>query len=86
MARQVEVPELKNIDEAIANWIMSQVGYVQKKSAKNLNYTFAGEAALIQAVRPWMVLADVTMHVTEIKNKMREQYETSSAPSCRVSL
>ncbi len=32
MARQVEVPELKNIDEAI-NWIMSQVGYVQKKRA-----------------------------------------------------
>jgi ABC-type proline/glycine betaine transport system permease subunit len=78
MARQqsVEVPELKNIDEAIS-WIMSNVGYVQKKSAKNLNYTFAGEAALIQAVRPWMVLAGVTMHVNEIRNKVRETYETT---------
>ncbi len=82
MARQqsVEVPELKNIDEAIS-WIMSNVGYVQKKSAKNLNYTFAGEAALIQAVRPWMVLAGVTMHVAEIRNKVREQYETKSGTS-----
>jgi hypothetical protein len=77
MARQVEVPELKNIDEAI-NWIMSQVGYVQKKRAGGLNYTFAGEAALIQAVRPWMVLAGVTMHVSEIRNKVRETYETKS--------
>src|SRR5512139_1829037 len=79
MARQqtVEVPELKNIDEAI-NWIMSQVGYVQKKKTGGLNYTFAGEAALIQAVRPYMVLAGVTMHVAEILNKVREQYETKS--------
>ncbi len=77
MARQVEVPELKNIDEAI-NWIMSQVGYVQKKKAGGLNYTFAGEAALIQALRPWMVLAGVTMHVAKIINKVREQYETKS--------
>ncbi len=77
MTKQVEVPELKNIDEAI-NWIMSNVGYVQKKKAGGLNYTFAGEAALIQAVRPWMVLAGVTMHVTTIVNKVREQYETKS--------
>ena len=77
MAKQVEVPELKNINDAI-NWIMSQVGYVQKRSAKNLNYTFAGEAALIQAVRPWMVLAGVTMHVDQIRNKVREQYETKN--------
>jgi hypothetical protein len=77
MAKQVEVPELKNINEAI-NWIMSNVGYVQKKTAKNLTYTFAGEAALIQAVRPWMVLAGVTMYVAKVSNKVREQYETKS--------
>ena len=73
----VEVPELKNIDQAI-NWVMSQVGYVQKKKSDKLNYTFAGEAALIQALRPWMVLAGINMHVAEIKNKVREQYETKS--------
>ena len=77
MAKQVEVPELKNINEAI-NWIMSNVGYVQKKTAENLTYTFAGEAALIAAVRPWMVLAGVVMTIDGVMNKTREQYETKS--------
>ena len=37
------------------NQVMTQVGYVQKQRGKNLNYSYAGEAALIEAIRPAMV-------------------------------
>jgi len=37
------------------NDVMGQVGYVQKQAGKNLNYTYAGEKALIEAIRPHMV-------------------------------
>jgi len=72
-----EAPELKSIHAAI-NWIMSQVGYVQKKKSGGLNYSFAGEAALIQALRPYLVEAGVTMSVVGVSNKLREKYETKS--------
>ena len=46
--------EHKTIHEAI-NAVMDEVGYVKKSKAANLNYSFAGEAALIAAIRPSMV-------------------------------
>lgn len=72
-----EAPELKSIHAAI-NWIMSQVGYVQKRKSSGLNYSFAGEATLIQALRPYMVEAGITMSVVGVSNKLREKYETKS--------
>ena len=74
-----EVQEVmpKNIDEAIVA-IMNQVGYVQKMKAANLTYTFAGEAALIAAIRPWMVHYGVYVRVTEVTEFAQLQYETAN--------
>lgn len=66
-----------NIHEAI-NKIMQDVGYVKKVKAPNLNYTFAGEAALIAALRPAMVENGVYMHVAAVHRVTRENYTTKS--------
>lgn len=66
----------KSIHEAI-NAIMGQVGYVQKQRGQNLNYTYASESALIEALRPEMVSHGVYMTVDEITNVSREQYATA---------
>ena len=66
----------KNIHEAIAA-VYSEVGYVQKTRAQNLNYTFAGERALIEALRPAMVENGIYMHVTDVRDVAEEWYETS---------
>jgi hypothetical protein len=71
-----EAPVLKNIEEAII-WIMSQVGYVQKKRTAGLSYSFAGEVALIQALRPYMVEAGVFIHVENVSNVVCREYQTS---------
>lgn len=47
-----DTPE--NVYEAV-NYVMQQVGYVQKEESKKLGYSFAGEPALIRAIRPHMV-------------------------------
>ena len=70
------MPEVKNIHEAV-NAIMNEVGYVKKSRAANLNYSFAGEAALIAAIRPFMVEYGVYMNVQEIKELRRENYTTA---------
>lgn len=43
------------------NTVMHAVGYVQKQRASGLNYSFAGEAALIAALRPAMVENGLTL-------------------------
>ena len=76
----------ENIDTALLA-IYGEVGYVQKKGKGGLNYTFAGEAALIEAVRPQMVKAGVTMRVTEILDVRHEAYQTTKGSSMnRVTL
>ena len=67
----------KNIHEAIVA-IMYEVGYVQKTKAAALNYTFAGEAALIAAIRPWLVHYGVYVHVAEVTEFAQLQYETAN--------
>jgi len=52
----------ENIHTAILE-VMKQVGYVQKEGAPGLNYTFASERALIEALRPAMIEAGITMYV-----------------------
>jgi len=68
--------EVKNIHEAIVA-IMEQVGYVRKTKSANLNYTYAGEAGLISALRPWMNAYGVYMYVSGISNVKREWYTTA---------
>ena len=66
----------KDIHEAI-NEVMQEVGYVKKQKGANLNYTYAGEAALISAIRPAMVEHGIYMHVLKIENVTRENYTTA---------
>lgn len=70
--------EAKNIHEAI-NEVMQEVGYVQKgkPQGSQLNYTYAGERALIQALRPSMVSHGIYMYVKQVKDVKREQYTTA---------
>lgn len=78
--------EEKNIHEAIVA-VMKEVGYVQKQKAAELRYTFAGEAALIAALRPPMVEHGIYMAVIEIKDIQTLQYTTKSGTSMfKVSL
>lgn len=69
-------PPAANIDQAIVR-IMEAVGYVRKQRAPNLNYTFAGEAALIAALRPEMVAQGVFCYVLETHGMEREKYQTA---------
>ena len=68
--------EVSNIYQAI-NAIMAEVGYVQKTTSEKLNYSFAGEADLIAAIRPVMVKHGVFMYVANILEVRVEQYETA---------
>lgn len=68
--------EAKNIHEAI-NAIMQEVGYVKKQRSAGLNYSFAGEAALIEALRPTMVENGVYCYVKEISDVSRIEYTTA---------
>jgi len=56
---------------------MQEVGYVKKQKGTNLNYTYAGEAALISALRPAMVENGIYMHVLKIESVTRESYTTA---------
>lgn len=61
------LPNPTNIGEAIVA-IMDEVGYVRKSKGAQLSYTYAEEAQLIAAVRPWMVHYGVFMNVTDIRD------------------
>lgn len=66
----------ENIHQAIAN-IYSKVGYVQKERKQGLNYSFAGEVALIQALRPAMVEEQVYLHLVSGSVVSQETYTTA---------
>lgn len=65
-----------NIHTAI-NAIMQSVGYVQKQKSGGLNYSFAGEAVLIAALRPAMVEQGVYMAVVALSDIRRGEYTTA---------
>ena len=69
--------EHKSIHEAI-NAVMNEVGYVKKSKSGGLNYSFAGESALIAAIRPSMVEHGIYMSVANIRELKRETYPTKS--------
>lgn len=64
-----------NVHTAI-NQVMQSVGYVQKQRTGGLNYSFAGEAALIEALRPPMVEAGLYMAVVDLRDIHRGEYTT----------
>jgi hypothetical protein len=67
--------ETANIHQAIVA-TMADVGYVQKESSRGLNYSYASEAALIQALRPVMVEHGIFCYVLSYTPE-REKYETT---------
>jgi len=57
--------------------VYEKVGYVQKqkpKAGSGLNYSYAGEAALIESLRPALVEAGIIMHVAEASVDLRDTY------------
>jgi hypothetical protein len=72
--------KIDTIQKAI--WaIMCEISYVQKQKSPNLNYTFAGEAALIRALRPYMEKYGVIMSVIDQKDVVFESYQTAKGSS-----
>lgn len=67
--------EVTNIDSAIAA-VYAEVAYVQKQKAAQLTYSFAGEAAIISALRPALVRHGITVHVSKLGRPERERYAT----------
>lgn len=68
---------LANVEEAILH-VYRKVAFVQKTYRDELKYSFAGEAAIIEAVRPWMVEAGLTLRVVSYRNVQHERYITKS--------
>ena len=68
--------EHKNISEAIIG-VMKEIGYVEKQRGRSLNYTYAGEAALIEALRPAMVEHGITLHVSDYLAIDYMEYKTT---------
>lgn len=58
--------------------VMGDVGYVQKESKSGLNYSFAGEAALIAALRPHMVEHGIFCYVVDLLSIEQLPYVTSN--------
>ncbi len=70
----------ENIYTAI-NAVMSQVGYVKKQRSPNLNYSYAGEAALIAALRPEMVEQGIVVFVDSVHDVTTRDYVTGKGTS-----
>lgn len=81
----MEVIAHKNIHEAI-NAVMQEVGYVQKQKADTLKYTYAGEASLIEALRPSMVKHGLYMYLYHIEKIYRDAYTTKTGTAMVNSL
>lgn len=64
-----------NIFTAI-NAVMQEIGYVQKQRSPGLKYTFAGEAALIGALRPVMVEQGIFGYVEDVFDVVQRDYTT----------
>lgn len=66
----------ENIFTAL-NAVMSEVGYVQKTRSSGVNYSFAGEAALIAALRPELVANGVVVVPHRVEEVVQDTYSTS---------
>src|SRR3990167_1982714 len=58
--------------------VMSEVGYVQKERAAGLNYSFASEAALIEALRPAMLKWGIYVSVEGLSEIIQDGFVTKS--------
>lgn len=75
-----------NIHTAIGK-VYAKVGYVQKTRTQGLNYSFAGERDLIEALRPALVDEGIYMHVAAVNDLRQEMFTTKNGtPMCRATL
>ena len=74
--------ENKQIIEALHK-SYGECGYVQKKRSEKggVNYTFAGEQAMIKTLRPILEQNKIIVHVNKIDNIISEQYTTKNGAS-----
>ena len=79
-----EKPEPKNVYEAI-NYVMKQVGYVQKEESKALRYSFASESAFIHAVRPHMVEVGLFVYPSSMIDLPAESFTSKAGSVINVS-
>jgi len=77
-------PEIKNVYEAI-NYVMQQVGYVQKEVAGGLKYTYASEPALIRAIRPHMVEVGLFVYPSSMIELTAEPFVSKQGSIINVS-
>lgn len=66
----------KDIHAAILA-VMQAVGYVKKTKSAGLNYSYAGEAALIAALRPEMVEQGIYCYIEDITDVSVREYTTA---------
>ncbi len=76
MSDLVTKVEHKSVHDAIVA-VMSEVGYVAKQRTPGLGYSYAGEAALIAALRPAMVEHGLYAAVIEVKDIRTGSYVTA---------
>lgn len=74
----------KDIHEAVVA-VMHEIGYVQKQKSPNLNYSYAGEAALIAALRPVMIDHGVYCYVSKIA-PTRDTFTTAKGTAMNSTL
>ena len=69
-----------SLDEAMLG-VMLDVDYVQKQKSPGLNYSFAGEAAIIGVLHQAMAKHGVTVTPTAVETVAREAYQTAKGGS-----
>lgn len=74
---EIKPEDVKTIYQAI-NAVMNQVGYVRKQKGSGLNYTYAGEAAFIAAVRPWLVTYGIVITPEVVSEVETREYSTKN--------
>jgi hypothetical protein len=75
----------KDVNQAIIN-VMNEVGYVQKSRTQNLNYSFAGEVALIKALRPEMVKQGLFLYPSGTREVIRDTFDTANGKSMNTTV
>lgn len=77
LAEGQQVTDHASIHEAMAAAYLD-CDYVQKKKAQGLSYSFAGESAIIDEVRPAMVRHGIYAYPMEISELQRDTYTTKN--------
>ena len=73
----IKPSDVKDIYQANSA-VMGEVGYVRKQKTAGLNYTFAGEAAFIKAIRPFLVEYGIVITPEIVSDIESREYRTKS--------